>query len=339
MTIEDTGSPFDEQQQKIISTVEKLMRLAARNPSAEEAAAATAKAQELLTAYNLDASLLSPDEDKSAVREKMKLKGGMYEYQRELYGAVARLNFCLYWTIVRKEWVVRNKLNKWTGVLEPRDVHSKTFQHVVVGRLVNTRSTRMMAEYIRQAIERLVNERYANNQRWMAEAVAYREGISDVVVERLNAKRYDMEREEAIKRKEAAKRSGVSTANALTIAGFSEAEKAANDDFLHGEGYTAKRAAREAEWARQRKEAEALYTAWAAANPEEARKEAEERRKQARKHVYRGGGQGSRGGMTGRERRQDSSEYWSGRKVGESLSIDQQVSDRPASAPARIGRK
>lgn len=337
MTTDSMDTAFDPEQQKVLERVEKLMRLAARNPNAEEAASATAKAQELLTAYNLDASMLSPDEDKSAVREKMKLKGGMYEYQRELYGAVARLNFCMYWTIVRKELVWRNKMDKWTGELRSTPVNSKTFQHVVVGRLVNTRSTRMMAEYVRQAIERLVNERYSNQQRWMREAVAYREGISDVVVQRLNAKRYDMEEAERVKRAEAAKRSGVSTHQGLTIGSLMEKEADANQDFLYGEGYTAKQAARQAERAEARRKADEAYTKWAEANPKEAQKEEAEARKRARKYRY-SGGQGSRGGMTGRDKRQSEGSYWQGREVGEKLSLDQQVSDRPASAPKRLGR-
>lgn len=328
---------FDADQQKIIDKVEKLLRLAARNTNPEEAAAATAKAQELLAAYNLSMSDVSQSEDKSAVREQLRIKGGMYEYQRELYGAVARLNFCLYWTIVDKKYQTKNKLDRNTGVIRPRYVLTKTFQHVIIGRLVNARSTRIMADYLRQTIERLVNERYSNQQRWMAEAVAYREGISDAVCERIEARRYDARRKEELKRKEAQARSGVSTSQALTLAAYAEQERDANTDFIMGEGWSAKQAAERAERARLAEEAERAHTAWAEANPEEARKLAEEQRKAARSRRY-GGGPGSRGGQTSRERRQGQGSYWQGVDVGKSVSIDPQVSDRPANAPARIGR-
>jgi hypothetical protein len=332
-------NPFDAEQQKIIDKVEKLLRLAARNTNAEEAAAAAAKAQELLAAYNLDASMVNAAEDKSAVREEMKLKGGMYEYQRELFRAVSQLNFCIYWPMMDRKWVTRNKVDKWTGEKRPTSILAKTFQHYIVGRLINTRSTRVMAEYLRQTIERLVNERYSNQQRWMAEAVAYREGISDVVVQRLNAKRYDMEREEKRKREAEAKSSGVSTSQALTLATYKKQEQDANMDFIFGEGYTARQAAEAADRARKAKEADEAYTRWAAANPEEARKEEAERRKEAKKYRYRGGGGvGSRGGQTARDKRSWMGSYWQGREVGESVSLDQQVSDRPESAPKRIGR-
>lgn len=327
---------LSEEQQKIISKAEKLMRLAANNPNIEEKASAMAKAQELLAAYNIDAASLSPDEDKSAVREKLKMKGGMYEYQRELFNAVAKLNFCMYWTIVNKEWVTRNKVDKWTGEKRPKRILSKTFQHVVIGRLVNTRSTRMMAEYLRQTIERLINERYSNEQRWGKDAVAYREGISDVVVSRLHARRRDNEIAERKKREDEAKRSGVSTSQALTLAAYTKQEQNANMDFVYGEGYTARQAAAEAERARKQKEADDLYTAWAVANPEEAKKEEAKRRKEARRYNY--GGPGSRGGESARDKRSRQSSYWQGREVGEKVSIDQQVSDRPESAPKRIGR-
>jgi hypothetical protein len=333
----DELAPFDEEQQKVIGRVEKLLRLAARNPNPEEAAAATAKAQELLAAYNLDASMLSPDEDKSAVREKMKLKGGMYQYQRDLYRAVAQLNFCIYWTLMDVSWVERNKVDKWTGEKVKRHMLSRTFQHYIVGRLVNTRSTRMMAEYLRQAIERLVNERYSNQQRWGKDAVAYREGIADVVVNRLHAKRMDMEREEARKRREAAANSGVSTATALTLAAFSKQEHDANMDAIYGEGYSARRAAERAERARLSKEAEEAYTKWAAANPEEARKEEQKREAERRKAQQRYKRRAWTA-PTGRDARANASSYWEGRAVGETLSIDPQVSDRPESAPKRIAR-
>lgn len=326
---------FDPEQQKVIDRVEKLLRLAARNTSAEEAASATAKAQELLAAYNLSMGDINEAEDKSAVREQMKIKGGMYEFQRDVYRAVAHLNFCLYWTVTGRKWVERNKVDPWTGQKYTKHVLSRTFQHMIVGRLVNTRSTRMMSEYLTQTIERLVSERYSNSQRWMREAVAYREGIADVIVNRLYARRANLDKEEAAKRKAEFDAKGVSTSNALTLAQYSDAEFDANMDVIYGEGCSARQAAARAERARKNKEAEQAYTAWAAENPEEAAKLEKEREKERAKQDKR---RARRGATTERDKRSWSSEYWQGREVGETVSIDPQVSDRPASATKRIGR-
>ena len=74
------------EQLKVIEKVEKLMKLAAKNPNAEEAASATAKAQALLVAYNLSAELVgNVGSSADAKGEKQKIKGGMYSYQRDLW--------------------------------------------------------------------------------------------------------------------------------------------------------------------------------------------------------------------------------------------------------------
>ena len=49
-----TEEEFSPEQLSALEKIEKLFRLAAKNTSPEEAATATAKAQELLTLYNLD---------------------------------------------------------------------------------------------------------------------------------------------------------------------------------------------------------------------------------------------------------------------------------------------
>lgn len=108
-------------------------------------------------------------------------------------------------------------------------------------------------------------------------------------------------------------------------------------DFLHGEGYTARKAAQEAEWraeaARDRAEEEAAYTAWAAANPEEARRRIEEEEKrQARNDKRRTGRRYS----YAQEKPQDHNAYHAGRKAAEKVSLEPQV-DRGRAA--RIGSR
>lgn len=325
---------MDDDQQQVVAKIEKLLRLAGRNTSPEEAASAVAKAQELAVAYNLDIGNINADEDKSAVREKLKLRGGMYVFQRQLFQSVAELNFCMYFTYVRREPTFVNKVDPYDGQKYRKRVVKKHFEHRVIGRLVNTRSTRAMAEYLLATVERLVSERYANAQRWMRAAVVYREGMVDELCERLRDKRRELEEIEARKQANAAARAGTSTSTALTIASFSKAEEEANMEFHYGAEFMQRRKAR----AQAQREAEEAYTRWADANPEEARKEQEKLQKEFDKRMARERNRRSAPSEADKRYAEHSGEYWSGRDKGKQISIDQQVSDRPESAPKRIGR-
>jgi hypothetical protein len=315
---------FTPEQTAVLEKVEKLLRLAARNTSPEEAASATAKAQDLLLAYNLDVEAVGKGGTASeARRERQAIKGGMYQYQRELWSAVARLNFCMYWTITHHiEREVRRR--GWDGEMRTRIVDGHEYRHTLVGKRVSVRLTVAMGTYLEQTIERLVKERYPqNSQRFMREAVAYREGIADELYMRLQERREKRIEDEERRRREASERAGVSTSTALTIGDLEQQERDANNDFRRGveEGTTARE---RAERAQRMREAEEAYTRWAEANPEEARRQAEEARK-ARRKYHRGGGPGSRGGETARDKRTSLGEYWSGRDKGREIGIDPQT--------------
>lgn len=312
-----------EEQRGVIDKVEKLLRLASKNSSEAEAAAAAAKAQELLAAYNLDMAAVEQGGGQSGAREDAKLKGGVYQYQRDLWYAVAELNFCLYWT--QQVWVKLTKRRKgWDGTLREYTDHKRQWQHRVVGRKVNTAATRAMAEYLEQAVERLVRERLGPNQnhmlfsRW---AVSYREGAAANITERLWARRSEAIAREKARETEAG-RAGVSTATALTLVTYSSQEDDANFDFIYGEGWSAKQAARRAEAAAKAKEAEDAYTAWAAAHPEEAAKGEAKRKAEEERRARR---------RTSRGKDYDVSAFYAGYDAGKSISLDQQVSDpKPA---------
>lgn len=330
---------LDEGQMAILAKVEKLFKLAAKNPNEHEAANAAAKAQELLTAYNLDASMVDADgQADSGARMDEKFKSGIYKYQRDMWNRVADLNFCLYWSYPKRKWREKGRRNadgyRWT-----ERVLSRTIEARIVGRKVNVMSTRMMAEYLLGTIERLSNERFANHQRFTSEAVAYREGMAYSVENKLWDRRMELAAEERKKREEAdAKaREGVSTSNALTIAGYSEAERDANYDAIYGEGWSAEGRARRAAQAEAERAAEETYTRWAEANPEEARKEAEKAEKERQKEEKR---ERNRTPRTSRpsasDRRQESSAFWQGVDKGKSISIDQQTTGAHA-GQKRIG--
>lgn len=324
---------FNDEELKVLEKVEKLLRLAAKNSSPEEAASANAKAQELLVAYNLSVdSVGKTGATGEAKREQQVIRGGMYQYQRDLWRQIAKLNFCLYWTIEHKfDRTIRRR--HWSGEMRNVIVDGKEFRHTVIGKRLNVKSTMMMADYLQSTIERLVKERYPDNsQRFMSEAIAYREGMVYELEWRLAEKRKMLIDEEERRMRAEFERKGVSTSQALTIGSLSQQEDDANQDFIHGEGYSARLRAERAARAEAYRKAEEEYTKWAAENPEEARKEqkaAEERRKQANKGRRYSGGQGSRGGQSPADRRMGTSAFRQGQDEGRKIGLDVQASAAP----------
>lgn len=333
-------SELGAEAEKIVERVQKLLTLAANNQNAEEAASATSKAQELLAAYNLDMAAVEEAAGKrSGKREDAKLKGGVYEYQRDLWRAVAHLNFCLYWTQKTGEWGERRKRDEWSGEMVTRKVWLRGYQHRIVGRMVNTAATKAMASYLEQAIERLLRERlgdqpganksYVTKMLFSRWAVSFREGAAASVIEKVYERRRELLSEEKRKKMDAEKaareagREGVSTSTALSLHTYIDQETDANMDFLYGEGWSAKQALERAERARLQKEADDRYTAWAEANPEEAAKEEAKRQKEERKRSSRRTRSYSSGG-----KQYDASAYYSGVDAGKKISLDQQTESR-----------
>lgn len=314
---------------KVTERVRKLLALAEKNPNEAEATAAAAKAQELLVAYNLDMATVEQG-GKSGKREESRQRGGMYLYERQLWRAVAELNFCLYFIHRHQTDRVRRNTNR--RVWE--------FQHRVIGRVVNTAATRAMGEYLQQTIERLCRERLhgdhgdkTNSQFFSSWAMAYREGIADRVIEKLQERRAHLIKEEERKVRAAAKaaraagRTGTSTTTALTILSVTKSEQDANKDFLYGEGWSAEQAAERAARAAAEKEADRAYSAWAKANPEEAKKKAAQEREEDRKYWARrqGGRRGGWGRESASDRRKGSGAYYAGYDAGAGVSIEPQV--------------
>lgn len=315
-----------EEQVKIVQKVEKLLAMANRKKGNEaEAAAAAAKAQEMLAAYNIDMAMVEQSSGTSGRREDVKHKGGVYLYQRDLWRAVAELNFCLYWTSTK--WVSREatRLNDW-GEKVKELVWSIQYQHRVVGRTVNITLTKSMASYLEQTIERLVMERLGNDntQRFSRWAVSYRKGAAARIIEKVQDRRDELEAAEAKRKRDAehaAARAGVSTATTLTIADVRKSERDANLDHIYGEGWSARQREEKRKAAEAAAQAEAEYARWAAANPEEARKEEEKRRKEVEAYWNR---RRSRGGR-GKSNNVDSGAYWAGYDAAEKVGIDPQA--------------
>lgn len=322
----------DPEIQKLISRVEKLLALAAHNPNEAEAASAAAKAQDLLAAYQLDMSALeAADGKRHGRREEKKLKGGLYKWQRDIWNNTARLNFCLYWFI--------RGLRK-----------GSSYEHRLIGRTSNIVGTKVMAEYLEAAIERITRERYDNDpSRYFSKAgIAFREGMADRICARLQERRREQEAEGARKAREqkaTASHPGAahSTSTALTIVDVTKSEWKANEEFEYdlqnGPGeYARMMALRAAYWAEQKVEQDAIEAerlAWIAANPEEhARREAakeEHERKEAEKAAKREARNAKRRKGTGHTYRGNDvrhEDYWEGRDRGNDVSLDQQIGNR-----------
>jgi hypothetical protein len=140
---------------------------------------------------------------------------------------------------------------------------------------------------------------------------------------RLWDKRKEILREEKAKAEEAARQYG--GGQALVLASAIDAEKDANDDYLYGEGYSARRRAARAEYDAKLAEAVARRAIWEAEHPEEAAREkatAEAKRKADNEAYW-------RKNANRKPRKKDEkyySEAWeSGREAGESVGLDKQA--------------
>lgn len=283
----------DDELRGVVARVEKLMRLAAKNPNENEAAQATAKAMELLAAYNLSMEdVAEHGEDSGGVRKQEALEGGQHDWEQALWRAVAELNFCMYWHQSRFVVTPLGRFQEWRNGRFVKGLYRH--QHNIVGKKVNIAATNAMASYLQAAIERLTRERCVPakiglHTRW---ATSFREGLTFGVVGKLHDRRADLLSEERKKQREAEERAmqaatdGASTSTAITLSSYSKEEHEKNFDFRFGEGAYAEQMAERARRAEAKRKADEEYTRWAAENPKEAAKE-EKRRQRERDRIER----------------------------------------------------
>lgn len=332
-----TDQNLTDEQRKGLDTVEKLLRLAGKNPNEHEAAAATAKAMAMLADLNLTLASVDESGEGGGRRAEEKLVGGFYEFERDLWARIAELNFCLCWH--QKSWVPRppTTARKADLIQDPfRRTHILRGQFKVIGRMHNIAATRAMAEYLLGTIERLTRQRLhedgvtekINTQLRSRWAVSFREGIAERIAEKLWDRRQEQIADERRAAREQAERAareagmaGASTETAVTLSTLRVTEKDANMDFIMGEGWSAQQRYARAESARKAREAREQYTRWAAEHPEEARKQEEEQRKAERKRS-------SRTYSEPQGKARDWGAYRAGREVGESVGIDRQAPER-----------
>ncbi len=239
---------MDEASQKVLDQIEKLFRVAGKTSNEAEATAFTAKANALMAAHNLTMSEVEQNSTEAVSGRRLdeQVAGGMYTYQKNLWRNIAELNFCMYFTLLVKTEPGSKKFRRGRKF---------TNAHRVVGRQVNVAATKALASYLSSTIERECRKRLqdrtdlivkGNNQFYSSWAVAFREGMADRIIEKIQERRGNaIAKEEAAARKaarEAAKK-GLSTATAVSLRSIAEQEKIKNYDFIHGEGAWARKEA------------------------------------------------------------------------------------------------
>lgn len=321
-----------ERDENLIDKIGKLLAKAAGTKNEIERDLFNAKAMQLIEDNNLSMAAIEigGNSSKAAKRTDEKLAGGLYQWQRDLWEAVAKLNFCMYFNVYTfdKDKVSKYWARKYGGVANVPDNKKGgfKFQHRLVGRVINVESTKVMAQYLEQAIEVALKDNMSEQHLFSEWANGFRVGAADEVILKLVRRRREIERDEKEKElareAEARKHSaeGYSISRTLTLAGVKEAEEIANYDFMNGDGAWARKLERRAKLAAQVAKEEKRHAEWAAANPEEAMAQEEKRRKEARKYDRTPWNYG-----TGKSK-YDKSGYNTGSLAGSKIGIDQQMS-------------
>jgi Protein of unknown function (DUF2786) len=322
---------MDSKTEAVIAKVRKLLAMAEGNANENEAAVAAAKAQELLEAYNLDITIVNRRTGKHAARDDKTRAGGLYKWQRELWNAIATMNFCKYYF--------------YRGLSA-----GSQYEHQLIGSKANVISTEVMGQYLEHTIERLarqwVNANRPGKSIFIKEAIAYREGVAANLSNRLWTLRYEHLKEQEAARKaerERNKAAGINTENALVLQDVINSEEDLNTDYINKwePGTAAKqRVQREARQAAAEAEAARLLreqAEWDAAHPEEARARKErEAAKSAREYEEWSKRQSKQRGRkeTAEEKRRRMPSFRTGYQDGDNVQLNKQIDKN---SPKRLG--
>lgn len=298
-----------------------------------EAALFAEKVQELLQDNGLTMAQVEAAGGSTDTSQRGKHATGrraMYNYQRQLMGALAELHFCIH------------------QVVEEADEHGrKSKRHVLVGRRVNVDGTSMLYDYLVTTMRRLVQEAgHAYGKTGERDLHYWLEGCATRLCERLHQKRRQRERESA--EAEAARQAamnGNGTHKELVLSDVYGTEADLNNDALNNfaPGTTATRRRKSEEMAMQQRakhdalvaegmdSTEAWYHAYGYGAEQVARYVAmdkEDAKRQARNRRRRGG-RGRTSNFTMGDRRHhekvNSAAYQAGRAAGDDIGLDSQV--------------
>lgn len=308
--------------QSIIEKIKKLFALGNRdkNSNEAEASAAMAKAQELLTKYNLDLKAIQDSAPASAAgaavtgkRERVHInRSAMYNWQKNFWRALAEANFCWHWVTDARAKTNKGD-NRWVK------------RHVILGAEVNVAAVTMMGEYLTEVIERELP--YENRERLSKSALSWREGCAERLIERIQAKQEEMKTEGV--------KSEGTVSTALAVRNLEEVEYRANYDARYGEGAWVRNQKWEAEYeAGRAARAEQDRLRWARQDAEKAEKLAKETSAQKAKREEREQRAAEREAR--RERRErykeldrlDYTAYSSGKRAANKINLDDQLKGR-----------
>jgi hypothetical protein len=322
--------------ESLIRKIQLLLNLGERSHGNEnEAAAAMAKAQDLLAQYNLDLATVkdkvvaggTAEREAESKRDYTVIKrSAMYKWQQKLMRTLSEANYCVYWTHEVKEELYYTPEKRERMMLEEdkKTVSRWVKRHRVLGRLVNTTAVLVMADYLFDAIERLVP--YAQKDRLSREANIWREGCVDRLCERIQ------EKAERMREADYAKDGEKAYSTAIMVKRMDEAEEIANYDHQWGAGAWARQQAKNAQWNADYREREAKQAAeqkalLASETPEaKAKRLAEEAKQAAKDQKYwdRVRARYQRESDK-QETRRNSAAYRTGRHTGNDIGLDGQL--------------
>ena len=235
----------------IVRKIQLLLNLGARTEGNEaEAAAAMARAQELLARYNLDLSTVqdkvvaggTAEREAEAKRDYASSKrSAMYKWQQNLVRALAEANFCVYWVAdaTERAYIPPKNRKSYMDYDENGMGDISVKRHKVLGRVANTTGVMIMVDYLLDTIERLLP--YPQTERLSRNANLWREGCADRLVERVKAKA------DAMRTADYATQGEAAYCTAIQVADLARKEEAGNYDHRNGAGAWAKKLARQAE--------------------------------------------------------------------------------------------
>lgn len=321
----------------VFRKIQLLLKLAERTEGNEvEAAAAMAKAQDILAQYNLDLATVqdkvvaggtNTPEDEMAKRDYARIRrSAMYNWQRNLVKALAEANYCRYWVVETNEG--------------RRGEASRVKRHKVLGRLINTTAVLVMTDYLMDTIERLLP--YTNRERLSRSANSWREGCADRLIERIK------EKAEAMKQADYATQGEAAYSTAMAVRNMATAETVGNYDHQFGKGAWAAKLARDAAWEsgraerlrlaaeRETRELAELEAKLALETPEQkARREKKEQAERVKENTANARYWDAQDRKADREAaRRDHNAYASGSQTAEKIGLDSQL--KPGKTQERI---
>jgi hypothetical protein len=295
----------------IMVRVQKLLALAGNNPNEAEATLAMQRAQELLAQHNLTLAQINENvratggsTNPAEKRTKEKLtRSAMFKYQRRMWEALAKANFCEYMAI---------KQYHSSGIYS-------NHMHFMVGREDNVTTVKLMGEYLESTVNRLCP--YKSGK----EVNQWKEGCSDRICERLTEKVYEMRR----KSRQQSQQPATGSTALVVMDDVYERETHGNYVFQNGNDRWCPcrncRNRRDAEWKAQQA---AQPPAPEMALPEAKETDAQRRKREEREERQRAKWREQWQREQARENaRRNAPAYRAGQQAGDNIGLDSQVTD------------